>query len=159
MTQSNTARPTLEGCAPIELDEAIQHASAIVAEVGDEFRYGDDEGIDLLNPSGGECMYVRDERPSCMVARILHRHGVPLNVLSTYEEVTAKYMSAAWPSPTSSPEWKSRLNQLPILATPDAAGFLELIQYAQDSREEWRAALNSAVEIVQGTSTTRQEGN
>jgi hypothetical protein len=63
----------------LTLDSAKQAAQEIILEFGEDYVYEKDEL--------GFCHYMRDGQPSCLVGRIFHRLGFPLDILVELEGV------------------------------------------------------------------------
>jgi hypothetical protein len=110
-------------------DLIIEHLTAIVEEVGENFIYPRrhpslDSNYSLYSLlSDGVCVYVWQGKPDCIIGRLLHRLGVSLEELSACEGENA---SAAC----------SRLANSPALSTLEFTDkdlmFLDRIQRLQD---------------------------
>lgn len=61
----------------LTLDSVQQAAREIIEEFGDDFVYEKDEL--------GFCLYMQDGQPSCLVGRLFHRLGVPVDLLTRLE--------------------------------------------------------------------------
>lgn len=75
-----------------------------------------------------KCTYVHAGRPQCLVGAVLHRHGVPLDVLADCEGILADGLATDAGLPLS----------------PSAARILDIAQVVQDGRRPWREALTAA---------------
>jgi hypothetical protein len=108
-------------------DLIIEHFTAIIEEVGEDFVY--------VPPGGLLCMYVWEYKPSCVIGKILHRLGVPLSELSGCE-----YQSVI--------RIPSILEDSPSIAalgfTIRDWEFLRLIQVRQDEEERYGDILEFA---------------
>lgn len=123
---------------PITLAEAISHAEAIVAEFGEDHVYHL-----VVDDAFGDCYYVSDDgRPDCIVAHILHRHGVPIEALKMWENHNAHEMgpkgltSNRAPAPTRP------------LVTAEAVPFLSELQGSQDQGSTWGLALRRGLDVA-----------
>jgi len=113
----------------ISLETAIEWAKAEIEIEGEDFIYGADrrESPD----STIDCFYYEpDGTPSCIVGRILDRHG-----LMTFEN-----------APTSEGQSAHRLPQVNENFTEEAQGFLVNLQMFQDEGKPWGLALECAIE-------------
>lgn len=130
--------------APITLAQAMGHAEAIIAEFGPSYVYNRQDE-DTCEGSGNGCFYVTDnDEPDCIVAKILHRHGVPIEVLKRWEGFNASDMG---------PEGTGRRNvtcPTPALVTAEAVDFLGLLQCDQDRGVTWGNAYDYAKWAVTG---------
>jgi hypothetical protein len=72
-----TIRPPLSEKAELEVLAVLRALKAVVAEAGDDFVY-------QQGPSG-ECYYVVNDQPSCIAAKVLHRLGIPVDLLRAWE--------------------------------------------------------------------------
>lgn len=122
--------------APITLAEAQAHAEAVVAEAGPEYVYPG------ANPHDNLCTYVEGGKPSCIVARILHRHGVPIQALALWERLNAGDMG---PDGVTS-KWDATGPTAPLISA-EALVFLGYLQVGQDQGETWGGALRNAHRI------------
>lgn len=125
-----------EGYQLLDLPEAMRLAAEVIAEVGADHRYfGDDENVDA-----GDCQYVTEDRePDCLVGRILHRHGVPIEILTLWEGYSAREMGHGYGRrevPTQS------------LVTDRAAQVLEMMQSRQDDNLAWGRVLEFGREVA-----------
>jgi hypothetical protein len=68
-----------------KITTVMQHLHAVVDEVGEDFIYRARTSNDRTMLSGNSCLYVYEGKPDCIVGKILHRMGVPLDVLSSHE--------------------------------------------------------------------------
>jgi hypothetical protein len=148
---------TLKYPAPLTLLQADQYAREVVAEAGPDHTYSLRETAD-----GKGCLYVHNGEPDCIVARIMRRHGVPIEVLAQWENVGARDMCHLNEIAVRPIQFKRR--ELPALglATGAAAEFLGHLQASQDSRIPWGEALERATRMARTaahvTATTSLEG-
>ena len=122
MTVTETAPPPL-----LTLLEADKLAREVINEAGPDFRYHP-------HPEVGVCTYVYRDEPDCIVARILHRHGVSISTLKLWEGATASEMERGRGSRGAR-----------ALLTPEASRFLDDLQCEQDSGAIWSLAHSFAV--------------
>lgn len=119
---------------PLSFERAIELATEVVAEVGTDYVYPFDR--DGEGKAMEVCVYVDQGRPACFVARILHRHGVPVAVLREWEGINAGYMhlTGRLPSGQAIPTPALTLDRRTSLA-------LDSLQSFQDSGTTWANAL------------------
>jgi hypothetical protein len=67
----------------LTLDRAKALAAEVVAEFGENYKYPEDHR--QWHAGTRMCVYVHEDKPSCFVGQILHRHGVSLAALSLHE--------------------------------------------------------------------------
>lgn len=118
--------------ALLDADRAIVLLREVVAEFGKNHVYTKRDGSEV-------CAYVHGDAdelvPGCIVAQVLHRHGVPMNVLSQYEGLGAVQLGDS--------NHLVRRGVQPLLT--EAAGIvLSRAQWAQDSLMTWGTALREA---------------
>ena len=123
--------------APLGYDRAVELATEVVAEVGEDYIYPFDR--DGEGRTDEVCVYVDQNKPACFVAKILHRHGVPIEVLREWEGHNAGYMSrttmpSGRPAPTA-----------PLVADLQTANFLDSLQSFQDGGVTWKRALTDTL--------------
>jgi hypothetical protein len=70
-----------------QITTAMQHLYYVVDEVGDDFIYRPHKSY--LLEGQYSCLYVYEGRPDCLVGKILHRMGIPLEILSQHEGMPA----------------------------------------------------------------------
>lgn len=108
----------------LTLDRAKELAKEVVTEFGEYYKYPEDHR--QWNAGVRLCMYVHEDKPSCLVGHILHRHGVTVTELSMHEFRGA---------------WEVTRDLVP--GTNDATlVFLSKIQGAQDEGNPWGLALS-----------------
>lgn len=107
----------------LNIETVVNAADAIVAEVGDEYRY---EFLDGTTA----CKYVLNDQPACLVARILHRIGMPIEQLQYWD---ADRM----------PAFKMN-SHAKAITNPDVFAFLASAQDEQDDGETWADAIKVA---------------
>lgn len=105
-------------------ERAVELAREVVAEFGEDYVYP--ESVKVVENEGTppQCLYVHEDKPSCLVGQILHKYGVSLAVLSLNEFRNARVVS-----------WQ--------LAGADdkARFFLSSAQESQDKGESWGTAV------------------
>lgn len=74
-------------------DRAVELAREVVAEFGDDYVYPEDHKELEFNGSTPSCVYVHDDKPSCVVGQILHRHGVSIDQLMLNEFRNARVVA------------------------------------------------------------------
>ena len=119
----------------LDVHEAMAHLRAVVAEFGKDHVYTKPD-------HSGVCVYVHGSAeelvPGCIVAQVLHRHGVPMNVLSQYEGLGALQLAG--------PKSLTGRGVKPLL-TEAAGTVLGNAQYVQDGLKPWGAALANAEDV------------
>lgn len=138
---ATSPRPNMPGLPLLTTERAIELARQIVTEVGDEYKY---------EAPGDICMYVDKGKPDCIVAHILHRHGMTVEQIADWEGIPAFNLAGIGrggmgPRVRSGPNKDKRL---PIIATKDAGAFLDTLQNLQDNGETWAASLDGAIESI-----------
>lgn len=128
MTPADTLPP------PLTLRQAVLHAEAIVAELGRDFVY--ERTASMYGAKG--CWYVAKDKPSCLVGRILHRHGVSVETLALWEGVNARDMG-----PNGLCHSRRRQPTRHLLEGP-AVTYLDALQSAQDNSVRYGKALDEA---------------
>lgn len=116
----------------IDKETALAELRAVVTEFGDDYVYGGD--ID-------GCVYVLDGQPSCIVGQVLHRVGVPITTLETFDTASFEGESA----PVSELQRKDLLTAASIALDSDAFEVLRVAQKYQDNGHTWGTALAEAV--------------
>ncbi len=106
-----------------ELRAVLVALREVVEEAGSDYQYPGD--------AGSPCFYVVAGRPSCLVGRVLHKLGVPLGILSSYENS----------SPTQMTVQHCGLHGV-------ARVVLANVQGMQDARRPWGEILNRYTEIL-----------
>lgn len=107
------------------LREVVAERPEYVYERDGQFASGDADGI--------SCLYVHRDGPGCLVGTVLHRIGVPLDKLATWEGSGA-YVVAGMTA-----------------YMPDTArNALARAQDAQDAGATWSAALAAAENLPRG---------
>jgi hypothetical protein len=67
-------------------EQAVTLMRQVVFEYGEDYTYTAPEVEDPdLGVSGSTCMYVLNNKPSCLLGHVLHRAGVPLQTLHQHE--------------------------------------------------------------------------
>lgn len=115
----------------IGLETAIEWAKVEIAIEGEDFVYRAEERDGTVHL---ECAYYeKDGAPSCLVGRILDRHG-----LMTFEG-------------RGEHEGKEAFSITPVTKnfTAKARSFLNALQIRQDSGETWGMSLGLAIEYVE----------
>lgn len=115
----------------LAINEVIETARQIVAEEGEDFVYER-----RAHPSYGGaavCLYVYEGQADCLAGRVLHRLGVPLDVMDKNHN--------------------SQIGSLLFILESEGIAevmdgmvcvFLSELQGAQDSGHKWGTSLNSA---------------
>jgi hypothetical protein len=80
-----TIRPPLSEKAELDILAVLRALKAVVAEAGDDFVY-------QRGPTG-KCYYVVNDQPSCLAAKVLHRLGIPVDLLRTWEGQSVNLMN------------------------------------------------------------------
>lgn len=115
--------------ALLTLLRADQLVREVVAEAGADHVYTKRR----RNGVEGQCLYVWKGQPDCIVARVLHRHGVPVEELRRWEDIAAGDMC-----PIAGRMVTLRRKEVGnALATAEAAMFLRRIQFYQDANTPW----------------------
>ena len=94
-------------------------------------------GGEVAEP-GVACKYVDINRnePSCIVAHILHDHGVPLETLGDHESQSAGTVLK-----------QLRISEI-LNFTMEASRFLDNLQWIQDKGKTWSEALSEARSVT-----------
>lgn len=103
----------------IDIKTVVNVADAVVDEVGTDYRYQHD-------PTGERCTYVRNSAPSCLVAVILNRIGVPVEQLDHWDGTREQAIR-------SIPHFRE--------ADPNVINFLSAAQLHQDNDGTWADAI------------------
>lgn len=115
--------------APLGYDQAVELATKVVAEVGEGYVYPGHRGDAV-------CVYVDKGEPMCFVAKMLHHHGVPVEVLREWEGLNAGHMHHTKALPNGRP-----VPTPPLVADFKTARFLDHLQNYQDGGATWADAL------------------
>lgn len=111
----------------LTMARAAELATEIVEEFGKDYLYPVENKRNFPDQIQSACVYVHDEKPSCLVGQILHRHGVSLLELSMWENkgaYTVSYHTAN--------------------AEDGAQSYLSALQQKQDAGATWGEALDWA---------------
>lgn len=135
MTLTNTEHPGYP--ALLTLLRADQLIREVVAEAGADHVYLKHERAGIK----GQCLYVWEGQPDCIVARVLHRHGVPVEELRRWEDIAAGDMHPI-AGRMVTPGRKKVGN---ALMTPEAAQFLGRIQIHQDANTTWGVSVETGM--------------
>ena len=123
----------------ITATQAIEALRAVVAEAGPDHIYRIPQGART-------CRYVEQTDglpvPSCGVAKVLHRLGVPLEELSKWEGVSTDTMQ--WPTGDRMVPVEAQARGVTQLLTAGAATVLQAFQSKQDVNHSWGVALEWA---------------
>ena len=115
----------------ITVDDIDPTLAAIVAGFGEDYVYRGSPEADRFTPP---CRYVHgDNKPGCIVAQFLARHGVPMEELARLEGMRP-----------------STGGFLPGRLTPATALVLSHIQRAQDGRATWGDCRRLAQRYISG---------
>lgn len=113
----------------LTLDRAKELAREVVTEFGEGYKYPEDHR--RWNAGTRMCVYIHDDKPSCLVGQILHRHGVPVAELAKCE------FRGAW-----------EVTRELVPGTKDTTlRFLSELQGAQDDDNSWGFALEQALSV------------
>jgi hypothetical protein len=100
---------------------------SLVAEFGEDYVY--------KRPAGGDCVYVHDGAPSCIVGHLLARVGVPLERLSEADR-------AAYGGGLSAGVLLNVLSDEGVLRYDhDVSTLLADVQYYQDGGRTWKESV------------------
>jgi len=111
----------------LTLVRAKEIAAEVVAEFGEDYVYPEEHKAQCINSEEPACMYVHDGKPSCLVAQILVRFGVPVSLLMFWENRGAYVVS-----------------QEVTECEDQVASFLSVLQGRQDGGVSWGEALKVA---------------
>lgn len=100
-----------------------------------DFNYKVDSGVEGLN-CGVPCLYVFENRASCIVGQALNNLGVPLEVLSKYENWTS----------TKIIQEILQLSDKDLDFHTNTLAWIDRVQVQQDSNHTWSYAINYADE-------------
>jgi hypothetical protein len=107
-------------------------------------QYGEDHVYERVPNTVDSCRYEYSGQPSCIVGHVLHRAGVPIDVLKSFDDnddgVSANVLYEY------------------LDVTEDAANVLGWAQGLQDSGHTWGRALDRAREAYE-TMTTKKDGD
>lgn len=113
----------------LTLDRAKALAAEVVAEFGGDYKYPNEHRE--FHAGVAMCKYVHNEKPSCLVGQILHRHGVSLTELALNE------FRGAW-----------AVTRDLVGPEDDVLKFLEIIQAEQDEEKTWGESLKEGLNRV-----------
>lgn len=111
----------------LTIERTIELAREIVAEFGEDYVYPQEHKRPESATFIPSCVYVHEGCPSCLVAHILHRHGVSVKALADQE-----FRGAWFVASLANPDDKSRR-------------FLDSVQSCQDGGETWGWAVESSI--------------
>lgn len=112
-------------------DRAVELAREVVAEFGKGYVYPESIKVVEIGGTQPPCLYVHEDKPSCLVGHILHKHGVSLEELSMKEFIGARLVS----SELAKADDKARF-------------FLASAQESQDKGETWGTAVRFGISQV-----------
>lgn len=115
----------------IDLDRAVELLEAEVAEAGADFIYEKDKRDRGDYPV---CRYVKNDAPSCLVAKALFRAGVPMEVLTGLD-----FQAEGLSTPIADAVFSDDIE-----LSDDARMAFRKAQDAQDNGDSWGEALISA---------------
>lgn len=123
---------------PLSHARTVELLTEVVAEFGEDYVYrkGTAEPV-RTDGAPCTCFYVRDDRPSCIVAHVLHRAGVSLDDLRTVEGWTPIDQPAA--------------DKFGRWAEPAARDLLWSVQDDQDAGVAWGRAVRDGLENFGGS--------
>jgi len=111
----------------LSYDRALELLREVVAEFGEDYKYPHYPAERLPDGRKLRCFYVRDDQPSCIVAHVLHRAGIPVQDLVKVEGLGP----ADTEGTTLFGQWADLL----------ARQLLREVQVQQDEGETWGNAL------------------
>jgi hypothetical protein len=106
-------------------DEAVALLNRAVQEKGEDYVYEMPDGID------GQCMYVVDGAPSCIIGHVYAYAGGDLELLHQCEGVGASVLR----------------DQGVLFADERTLGLLRRAQMRQDSGDSWGVAVEVAIRV------------
>lgn len=112
-------------------DRAVELAREVVAEFGEDYVYPESVKVSEYEATPPTCVYVHDDKPSCLVGQILHKYGVSLEALSLNE------FRGAWTVSGTLAD-----------ADDKARFFLSSAQDSQDKGEPWGTAVEFGLSQV-----------
>jgi hypothetical protein len=112
--------------------EVMDSLTKIVSEQGEDFIYQPPEG------TLGQCQYVHNGRPDCLVGKALYQLGVSVDLLRTLDHEGGMNIG------------KVDLAQLGLDMPPEALEALDTAQMLQDGQETWGTALQAAKKALEG---------
>jgi hypothetical protein len=117
----------------LTFDRALALLREVIAEKGEDYVYPQFEP-EAAGDLGAvmECFYVRDDAPSCIVGRVLHRAGVTLDELRAVEGWTPVDLEHA--------------PQFTRWADDMALELLHEVQNEQDAGRSWGEALANVLD-------------
>lgn len=116
-----------------ELDilAVLRTLKQIVAEAGEDFVY-------QAGPTGA-CYYVVNNEPSCLAARVLHRLGVSVHMLRTWEGESCDLMNG----------WNGFIGgKIALNFSSESLVVLRIAQMYQDAGRTWGDARDRALEFA-----------
>lgn len=117
----------------LTFERAVELAHEVVAEFGEDYVYPADQKRAEDGGSSPSCVYVHENKPSCLVGQILHRHGVDLFDLSKEEFRGAHFVAFHLAG-----------------ADMDTRQFLDAAQSSQDKGNTWGEAVRDGLKWVEG---------
>lgn len=115
----------------IDRQQALDLLEQVVDEGGRDFVYPQDEN--------GNCQYVRDGAPSCLVGKALFKAGVKMEDLIRLDEGTAD---------TNGPVAACAMDDvIPGVADYEALYVFNQAQQTQDLGDTWGSALDAARKV------------
>lgn len=119
----------------ITADSVREGLTALVEECGEDFVYDVDR-------TGGQCVYVHEGQPDCLVGKFLHAQGVTIQQLSIGDHDGPEGSIGAQ-------RLIQILSEREVLRAEDsAAQALARAQDVQDQRIAWGSALDEALYVL-----------
>lgn len=111
-------------------DRAVELAREVVAEFGQDYVYPEDHKVKEYGDgdTNAQCVYVREDAPSCIVGQILYRHGVSCAAMALEEFRNARHVARE----LADADEKTRF-------------FLSMAQDYQDKGKSWGESLAWAI--------------
>lgn len=92
---------------PPTVNDIARLLNEVVEEVGEDYIYPSSHRKNKgeENPHG-TCQYVYEGKADCIAARVLHKYGVPVEVLGSYEGSSAHFvMLSIWEDTSDEAAW------------------------------------------------------
>lgn len=126
-------------------DAEVQAAvEAAIQEKGADYVYVKPNDV-FTDPDKGDCLYVHNDQPGCIVGNVMHRLGVPLETLRRHEGSNAWTLidSLALEGVLDISEWSRAM--------------LDSTQCSQDRSKRWAEAVAYGRSDAEGNGWTRYE--
>lgn len=96
------------------------------------------ERPDFIYP-GTNCVYVKDNKPSCLIGCMLARLGMPIEALASLDPTNSDVTMQ------SAVAWLIDYDVIEV-DTPRTASLLRTAQFCQDEHKEWQVAVSRAID-------------